>query len=138
MSAGNFFDAFKADMPNCVHDLASDVMKLVLTNVAPVATDSTLSDLTQIASGNGYTTDGQVLDNQTSTQTSGTYTMGVDNEVFTASGGTMATWRYVAMYNSTSATDALVMWWDKGTTMILADGESSTVSFTTSAAFTMT
>ena len=48
----------------------------------------------------------------------------------------MATFRYAVLYNDTDATDPLIGWWDHGSTISLADGESATVTFTGGAVFT--
>ncbi len=139
MAAAVFFDCFFEDVMEEVHDFSSDTFHIALSNVAPtVATDDELADITQIAGSNGYTTGGQALDSVTSTQTSGTFTMGAADEVFTASGGTMATFRYAVLYNNTAANDELICYWDKGSTISLADGETCTIDFTGGAVFTFT
>jgi len=134
-----FFDSFKADVMNKVHDLANDDIYVALTNSAPTAaSDDELADITQIAATGGYVTDGFALDNVTSTQTTGTYTMGADDEVITASGATMPDWRYVVIYNSTTGTNRLIGYIDRGSTVSLADTESITITWVpSSVVFTM-
>ena len=128
MATMSFYNAFFADAMNKVHNLGSDTLKLALTNTAPAATHTTLANITQIAAGNGYTSGGQALDNVTSTQTSGVYSLVADDEVFTASGGAIAQFQYVVLYNST-ASDKLIGYWDNGTSVDLADSETFTVTF---------
>lgn len=130
MVAINYFNSFFDDVMEGKHTFASDTLKVALTNTLPVATNSVFTDITEIAAGNGYTAGGQALDNVTSTQTAGVYSLGADNEVFTASGGSMATFRYVVLYNGTEANDALICWWDHGTAVTLASGGTFTIAFT--------
>lgn len=48
---------------------------------------------------------------------------------FTASGGSIATFRYVVLYNDTATNDELIGWWDYGSAVTLASGETFTVDF---------
>ncbi|MCP4604505.1 MAG: hypothetical protein GY847_28955 [Proteobacteria bacterium] len=139
MATCTFFDCFFEDSMEEVHNFASDTLAIILTNSAPTAaTDDERADITQIANGNGYLTNGQTLDSVTSTQTSGTFTLGASNEVFTASGGTMATFRYAVLVNNSAANQELICYWDQGSTISLADGESCTITFAGGAVFTFT
>lgn len=58
MATFNKFNAFVQDLTRKVHNLNSDTLKILLTNVAPVATNAVKADLTEIAAGNGYTAGG--------------------------------------------------------------------------------
>jgi hypothetical protein len=49
--------------------------------------------------------------------------------VWTASGGTVGPFRYVALYNDTHASDALIGWWDYGSGLTLQATETFTVDF---------
>ncbi len=132
MASAVFFHAFVEDLAEGVHDFALDTFTIALSNTAPTAaTDDELVDITQIANGNGYTTGGQALDNPTSSQTSGTYSFNADDEVFTASGGTMATFQYAVLYNNSATNDEIICYWDNGSGISLADTESCTIDFTT-------
>lgn len=115
---------------------ASDSFKLVLALTAPIATNSVLADLTQIANGNGYTTGGEAVANTGYTQSGGTATFVGDQVVWTASGSAMANFRYVALYDDTVASpvvDPLVAFWDYGSTVTLNVGETFTAKFNNSA-----
>jgi len=129
MPPGLWFDsAFEAKWEG-IHDLSSDVVKVALTLVAPVATNTQLSNLTQIAPGNGYTAGGFTLGSQTSGQTSGVYVLGGANVTILATGGTMADWRYIAVYNDTATNDELLFYIDAGSTQTLLIGESVVVTW---------
>lgn len=132
MASFNKFQQFVEDLAKKEHNLASDVFKVVLcaAAAAPVATDAVLADLTQIAAGNGYTTGGETCGAAGAEQTTGTlkFTLASD-PVWTASGGSMAAFRYAVLYNDTATTpdDALVGWWDYGSDLTLAVGETFTL-----------
>ncbi len=58
MASFNKFNSFVDDIAKGVHNLSTGALKVVLTNSAPVATNTILANITQIANGNGYTTGG--------------------------------------------------------------------------------
>ena len=129
MAAYNKFNQFAEDLAEGVHNLASDTLKVMLTNVAPVATNSQKSDLTEIAAGNGYSAGGSAVTVTGHAQSSGTFTLIGSDVVFTASGGAIAQFQYAVIYNDTEANDKLIGWWDNGSAIDLADGESVTIDF---------
>ncbi len=128
MASFNKFQSFVEDMAEKVHNLGSDTLKVVLTNSAPVNTNTQLSDITQIANGNGYTTGGTAATISSSAQSGGTYKLVLADVVFTAS-GSMGPFRYVVLYNDTSTNDRLIGWWDYGSAVTLAASETFTVDF---------
>jgi hypothetical protein len=128
------FDYFVEDLMNKLHDLQgtggsdADQIYLVLSNTAPTAsTNHTLTDITQIANGNGYTTDGEDAANVGS-RSGTTVTVTCTNITWTAS-GTMADFRYVVAYNTTATANNLICYWDYGSTVTLNDAETFTVKF---------
>lgn len=127
MAAFNKFNCLSEDLAEKVHNLGADTLKVVLTNVAPVATNTTAADLTEIAAGNGYTAGGTAATISSSSQTSGTYKLVLADVVFTASGGAIASSRYAVLNNSTA--NKLVGWWDRGSSVSPADGETLTIDF---------
>src|SRR5690554_6195037 len=130
MADWNHIDAFSEALAEKVHNLGSDTLKVYLTNTAPDAADATKADLpTEIANGNGYTTGGLTLTVSSSSQTDGDYKLVVADLTITASGATMATWRYAVIYNDTAANDEVLGWYDNGSAASLADGESITIDF---------
>src|ERR1051326_8718544 len=90
MASFNKFNAFVADIANKVHNLGSDTLKVMLTNTAPAATNAVKADITEIAAGNGYTAGGTQATLVSSAQSSGLYTLKLNNVTFTGSGGSNA------------------------------------------------
>lgn len=130
MAAVTKFQDFSEQLAKGVHQWAAHTFKLALTNSAPLATNTLLSDITQISGTNGYTTGGTATTIAVS-ETTGTTTITGTQVVFTASGGAMGQFRYLVLYNdsATSPLDALVQFWDITTPVTLADGESYTFKF---------
>jgi hypothetical protein len=123
------FNSFVEALSEKVHNLGSDTLKVVLTNSAPVATNTVLANITQIANGNGYLTGGSTASVVTSAQTSGTYKLVVNDVTFTAAGGSIGPFRYVVLYNDTAASDELIGWFDYGANITITDGNAFTVDF---------
>ena len=129
MAAFNKFNAFVEHIAEGVHNLQTGALTVALTAAAnaPVATNSVLADLTQIS----YTNlSSRVITVSSSSQTSGTYSLVPTDLVLTASGA-VATFRYVVIYNDTptSPADPLICWYDHGSDVTLANGETYTVDF---------
>lgn len=133
MAAFNKFNAFVADVANKVHNLGSDTLKVLLTDVAPVATNTVKANLTEISAGNGYAAGGTAASIASSSQTGGTYKLlPTGSVVFTASGGSIAQFRYAVLYNSTAAGGNLIGWWDNGAEVNITVGNTFTVQLDTS------
>lgn len=128
MAAFNKFDSFVEAVMEKKHDLGSDTLKVVLTNTAPSASNSQLSDITQISNGNGYTTGGATAALVSSTSSGGAYVLKLSDVTWTAS-GSMGPFRYAVLYNDTASNDELIGWWDFGSSLTLVSGESYTVDF---------
>lgn len=122
----NKFNCFVQDKAHKVHNLSSDTLKVALTNSAPSASNTILSDITQIANGNGYTTGGATITITSSGQTSGTYKLVLADMVFTAT-GSMGPFRYAVLYNDTATNDPLIGWWDYGSPLTLSATQTFTV-----------
>lgn len=129
MATFNKLNSFAAFMPNGGVNLASDTTKCMLTNTAPIATNTTYTSIssTELASGAGYTTGGAAATLTSSTQTSGTYKFvtALASPTWTAS-GSMGPFRYAVLYDST--TGALIGWWDFGSSLTLTSGQTFTVA----------
>ena len=130
MATYNKINQFVEDICHGVHDLETDQLTVALTAAAnaPVAGNSVLADLTEIS----YTNlSSRNITTSSSGQTSGSYTLVLTDLQLDASGGSVATFRYVAIYNDTpsSPADPLICWYDYGSDVDLADGESFTIDF---------
>lgn len=130
MASYNKFNDFSEQLVEGVHDFGANTFKVALSDSAPIASNTVLADITQISGTNGYTTGGTATTIAVS-ETGGTTTVTGTEVVFTASGGSVGPFRYVVLYNdsATSPLDALVAWWDYGSSITLADGETFTVKF---------
>lgn len=136
MATFNKFNSFVEALAEKVHNLGSDTLTVALVAAAnpPVATNTQLSNITQIS----YTNlSSRVLSNVTSSQTGGTYTLDANDLVLTASGGSVATFRYVVIYNDTATNDELIGYADFGSDVTLASGESFTIRFGASGILTI-
>ena len=131
MATFNKVNVFVENLAEKVHNLGSDTLKIALTNTAPTASSATMSDITQISSGNGYTSGGTQATISSSAQSSGTYKLVLADVVFTAAGGSIGPFRYAVLYNDTptSPADPLIGYWDYGSSVTLADTETFTVDF---------
>jgi len=128
MATYNKFEPFVEKLAEKAHDLGSDTLTVALTNAAnaPIAADGVLADLTTVA----YTNlSSRVITTSTSAQTGGTYKLVLTDLVLTASGGPVAAFRYVVIYNDTATNDELICWHDYGSDLTLADGETLTLDF---------
>jgi hypothetical protein len=124
MASFNKFNAFVADVANKVHNLGSDTLKIMLTDVAPVATNSIKSNISEIGAGSGYVIGGTAVTITSSAQSGGSYKLVGNNVTFTASGGAITQFRYAVIYNSTAASGNLIGWWDYGTEVNVTNGNS--------------
>jgi len=137
MATYNKFNQTVEDWLEGVYTASTDQFTVALCAAAnaPVATNSVLADLTQIS----YTNlSSRNITTSSSGQTSGTFTQLFTDLVLTASGA-VATFRYVVVYNNTPASplDPLLCWYDYGSDLTLASGETLTLDWTTSS-FTVT
>lgn len=125
------FQDFVEQLGKGVHNFSSNTFKVALTNSAPSATNTILSDITQISATGGYTAGGYTLTGVTWAEASGTAKLTITDLVITASGGSVGPFRYVVLYNdtATSPADALIGYYDYGSALTLADGETLTIDF---------
>jgi hypothetical protein len=127
------FNAFVENLCEAVHNFepAAHSFKVMLTNTAPVSTNSVKSDLTEISAGNGYTAGGNALTVSSSAQTSGTYKLVFADSTWTATGGSIGPFRYAVVYNDTPTVpnDPLCFFFDYGSPLTLSSGSSFTVDF---------
>jgi hypothetical protein len=131
MPAFNKFNSFIEYLAEKVADLGTDTFKVMLTNTAPVATNSVRADLVELSAGNGYTTGGNTASVVSSSQTGGTYKLVLDDPAAWTATGAMGPFRYAVLYDDTptSPADPLVGWWDYGSNLTMQSGETFQVDF---------
>jgi hypothetical protein len=131
MATFNKFNSFVEYLAEKVFDLENDALKIVLTDTEPLAANTVYADLTEIADGNGYTAGGVTATVVSSGQTDGTYKLVLDDLTITAASGPVGPFRYFVLVDTTPTSPAspLIGWWDYGSSITLADGESITVDF---------
>jgi hypothetical protein len=127
MAAFNKFDQFVLDLATKVHNLNADALKVMLSDVAPVRTNTIKANITEIAAGNGYVAGGLAATFVSGGDVAGVYKLVLSSPVFTAAGGSFATFRYAVLYNSTPGAGPLIGWFDFGAEVTLTNGNSITV-----------
>jgi hypothetical protein len=136
MAAGSKFNNFVQYLANGTYNLGADTLKCILTNTAPIATNSLYGDISanELANGNGYTTGGVTVTGVTSLQTSGTLKLigSLANPTWTATGA-MGPFQYAVLYDSTPASPLkpLICAWNYGSTVSLVSGQTFTVALDT-------
>ena len=126
MAVFNKFDSFVEAVAEKLHDLGADQLVIALSNVAPIATNTQLSNITQVAYTNLSTRN---LTRTSSSQTSGLYKLVIADITLTSTGGSTGPFRYITIYNDTSTNDLLIGWYDYGSSLTLNSGESLAVDF---------
>lgn len=125
-----YFDTLAVDLPHGLHAWNTNPLKLALTDVTPdKASDTVLSDITEITSAGGYIAGGYDVILTSSTQSLGRYILIVQDFTITATGSDMDGWRYGVLYNSVNS--RLINYWTYNPTVpiIIADGESFDFEF---------
>ena len=129
MASFNKFQDFVESLGLEEHNLNTDTLKVYLSNAAPSASaDADKADLAEITAQNGYPAGGSDVQNVWS-ESGGTGTLAGTDVVFTAAGGSFGPFRYVVLYNDTHANDGLIGWWDYGSSISCASGETFTTDF---------
>lgn len=126
------FNSFVEYLGEKVFDFNNDTFKVMLVNSAPVATNTVKANLTEITEQNGYTAGGNTAAVTSWGQTSGTAKLILaDPATWTASGGSIGPFRYAVLYDDTpsSPADPLIGFWDYGSSITLAAGETFTTDF---------
>lgn len=133
MATFNKYNQFAQDLASGVHQFqtgTTHVLKVALTNTAPNASTHTVrSNISELTTSGGYTSGGISVGTITGSQTGGTFKLtGGTDPSWTGSGGGF-TARYAVLYNDTptSPADPLIGWWDYGSSVTVAAGETLTV-----------
>ena len=124
------FQCFVEDLAEKKHNLASDTLKVALSSAAnapSASADVKLADFTSIAAPAVDTT---TLTVSSSSQTSGTYKLVVADKLLTATGDVPA-FRYAIIYNDTAANKELICFFDYGSEVTLASGDTFKLDFGT-------
>ena len=126
-------DCLSEDIANKVHDFNSDTFRLALTNSAPVlSTTFLLSNVTQIANGNGYTTaaDGAGMGaTLTFSRTGQVTSVTMSNSPAWTATGVVGPFRYIVWWNDTptSPLNPVIGWLDHGSPVTMASTDTYTV-----------
>ena len=130
MAAYNKFNVFVYHLGKGYHDLTNGNhdCKVYLTNNAPDANaDVWKADLAGITEESNYA---PTTANQDWTQTANITELTGEDITFTADGGNFGPFRYVVLYNDNATdgnnVDALIAWWDYGSSINCNNGESFT------------
>lgn len=125
MASFTKFESFVEKLAEKVHNLGSDQLKVALCNVAPTAANDVLADLTEVAYTNISTRN---IVTVSSAETGGTYKLTLTDLVLTATGA-VGPFRYIVVYNDTAASDDLVCFFDYGSAITMANGDTFTIDF---------
>lgn len=118
-------DSFVENLAEKQIDLSWSGLTIALTDTAHTSTWDELADLTQIS----YTNlSSRVLTVSSSSQTSGTYKLIINDLVLTASWDVWP-FRYIYMYDDNSTNDKLIGYYDYGSSVTLHDWDTFTIDF---------
>lgn len=123
------FNSFVEALAEKVHNLGSDQLKVALTNTDPTASATNYAGLTaplattNLSGGTPFN-----VTTSSSSQTGGTYSLVCADLTLTATGA-VGPFRYVVLYNDTAAADELIGYWDYGSSVNMANGETFLIDF---------
>lgn len=124
MASFNKFNALVQTFANGSINLATDQLKLMLTNTLPIPTNSVYADVSagELANGNGYLTGGALITTVSSSQAAGIEKLLISSAspTWTAT-GPMGPFRYAILYDSTAVSPLkpLIGWFDYGSVLTL-------------------
>jgi hypothetical protein len=124
------FQCFVEDLAEGKHNLGSDTLKVAFSDASNAPSASAhvkLADITTVSVSN---LDSVTLTVSSSSQTSGTYKLVLADLTMTASGA-VGPFRYVILYNDTAANDPLICFFDYGSEVTLASGDTFKLDFGT-------
>lgn len=122
-------NSFVEALAEKVHNLGSDQLKIALTNTDPTASLTNYAGITSpIAATNLSGATPFNVTTSTSAQTSGTYKLVCADLVLTATGA-VGPFRYVVLFNDTAASDEAIAYWDRGSSVTMANTDTFTIDF---------
>ena len=130
------FNKFLYQMGQGLYNFSSDPLKFALTNTAPTpATDTVFDHTTKHpppAAAYGYLYDGHPVTIDSWAEASGIVTLASTTDIIiTATAGGIGPFRYAILYNTVGAFP-LIGYYDYGSSITLAEGESFTLGITPS------
>ena len=138
------FNCFPNDLAGGEHNLASDSIRVMLTETEPHADDTHVdasggvcvlrgeSAAQEIAPGDGYAKGGPAVTVSSSGQTEGNYKLVVATLLIPAPGNPLGPLRYAVIYNSSKGTSEArpaIGWLDYGEPITLDIGETLSLGF---------
>lgn len=134
VSSATFFNQLHEDLPHGVHDWNNDTLKIALCAAAspPVVGNSILGDITEISYSNVVTDGAGGRELASASEGSdGSYELSLTDLKITATGGAIAAFRYVVIYNDTQSSPVkpLIMFYDYGSDLTLGDTEFLDLDF---------
>ena len=117
--------SFVENLAEKLIDLSGAGLTVALTNTAHTATWDELADLTEVSYTNCSS---RVITVSTSAQTAGTYKLVCADLTLTASGA-VGPFQYVYIYDDGSTGDKLIAYYDYGSEVTLASGDTFKIDF---------
>ena len=125
MATFNKVNSFVELLAEKTFNLGSDTLKVALTNTAHTSSWTKLSDLTEVS----YTNlSSRTITTTSSAQTDGTYKLILADLTLTASGA-VGPFRYIYIYDDTATNDELIGYYDYGSSITLASGNTFLIDF---------
>lgn len=122
-------NSFVEALAEKTHNLGSDQLKIALTNTDPTASLTNYAGITSpIAATNLSGATPFNVTTSSSAQTSGTYKLVCADLVLTATGA-VGPFRYVVLFNDTAAADEAIAYWDRGSSVTMANTDTFTIDF---------
>lgn len=122
-------NSFVEALAEKVHNLGSDQLKVALTNTDPTASLTNYAGITSpIAATNLSGATPFNVTTSSSAQTGGTYKLVCADLVLTATGA-VGPFRYVVLFNDTAASDEAIAYWDRGSSVTMANTDTFTIDF---------
>ena len=129
MVAFTKINSFVENLAEKFIDLSGAALTIALTNTSHTAAWDELADLTEVS----YTNlSSRVITVSASSQTSGTYKLVLTDLTLTAS-GSVGPFQYVYIYDDDSTNDKLICYYDYGSAVTLANGDTFVIDFDGSA-----